>query len=85
MATLQNKRALHSRALYTARCVCTAIVPVHIHAACTPVECTHTAPPHFAYVPFFRLSDAGGGKNRTFTNELKYMIFWQNKLHLGPQ
>ena len=49
---------LHSRALYTARCVCTAIVPVHIHAACTPVECTPHPPT--SHVPFLRVGREPG-------------------------
>ena len=54
---------LHSRALDTARCVCTAIVPVHIPAACAQVEsATPPTPPHFARALLSPRQNTAGGR-----------------------
>ena len=53
---------LQSRALDTARCVCTAIVPVHIHAACAQVESATPHPPHIACALLSPRQGTAGGR-----------------------
>ena len=50
---------LHSRALYTARCVCTAIVPVHIYMLLAPQSSAHRTPPLRMCPSFASAADRG--------------------------